>query len=584
MIQRRTFLSIAAAAPSAFGRQQTRRPNIVVILADDQGWGDLSIHGNSNLSTPNIDSLARDGALFERFFVCSVCAPTRAEFLTGRYHPRGGVRGVSTGAERLNLDETTIAETFRDAGYRTAAFGKWHNGSQHPYHPNARGFQEYYGFTSGHWGQYFDPELDHNGKLTRGKGFIIDDLTDHAVSFIEQNRANPFFCYLPLNTPHSPMQVPDRFYEKFRNYTPKLTARNPAQEDISHTRAALAMCENIDWNVGRVLAALDRLRLAEDTIVLYFSDNGPNGWRWNGGMKGRKGSLDEGGLRAPCLFRWKGHIPAGTRIPQIAGAIDLLPTFSELAGVPLTSKKPLDGRSLKPLLLRERTQWAPRQIFTMQNRRVTVRTQQYRLDPAGALYDMEADPLQDRDISNEKPEVAATLRAAAAAWAKEMLPLVGPDTRPFPVGFSGLTMLPARDGVPHGGVQRSGKAPNCSYFTNWTRKDDSITWDVEVGRAGAYEALVYYTCPAADKGSIIEMTFGSARVQAKVEPPHDPPLIGKADDRHDRGGESYVKDFKPLSLGSIQLNKARGLLTLRALEIPGAQVADIRYAALRCKS
>jgi arylsulfatase A-like enzyme len=583
MLQRRQFLSLSAAAPLALS-QPRRRPNILVILADDQGWGDLSVHGNSNLATPNIDSLARDGALFDRFFVCSVCAPTRAEFLTGRYHPRGGVRGVSTGAERLNLDETTIAETFRDAGYATGAFGKWHNGSQHPYHPNARGFQEYYGFTSGHWGQYFNPELDHNGSLTRGKGFIIDDLAGHAIRFIEKNRANPFFCYLPLNTPHSPMQVPDRFYEKFRDYTPKLTARNVAQEDVQHTRAALAMCENIDWNVGRVLASLDKLNLASDTIVLYFSDNGPNGWRWNGGMKGRKGSLDEGGLRAPCLFRWKGHIPAGTRIPQIAGAIDLLPTFAELAGVPLTGRKPLDGRSLKPLLLRERGDWAPRQIFTMQNRRVTVRTQQYRLDPTGALYDMEADPLQDRDISSEKPDVAASLRAAAAAWAKEMLPLVGPDTRPFPAGYNDYTMLPARDGVPHGGVRRSGKAPNCSYFTNWTSRDDSMTWDVEVGRAGRYEAIVYYTCPAAAKGSSIELSFDGARVQAKVDPPHDPPLIGKSDDRHDRGGESYVKDFKPLSLGPIQLNKTRALLTLRALEIPGSQVADIRYVALRYMS
>jgi hypothetical protein len=162
-----------------------------------------------------------------------------------------------------------------------------------------------------------------------------------------------------------------------------------------------------------------------------------------------------------------------------------------------------------------------------------------------------------------------------------MLPLVGPDTRPYPVGHAELTLLPARDGVPHGGVQRSGKAPNCSYFTNWTRKDDSITWDVEVGRAGIYEASVYYTCPAADKGSTIELSFDGARVQTKVDPPHDPPLTGKAEDRHDRGPESYVKDFKPLSLGAIQLNKSRGPLTLRASEIPGSQVADIRYVALR---
>src|SRR4051794_39067926 len=152
------------------------RPNIVIILADDQGWGDLSINGNTNLSTPNIDSLAKTGALLERFYVCAVCSPTRAEFLTGRYHPRGGVHDTSKGGELLDLDERTIAEAFKAAGYATGAFGKWHNGSQWPYHPNARGLDEYYEFTSGHWGDFFPPPLEHNGTFLRGKGFIADDV------------------------------------------------------------------------------------------------------------------------------------------------------------------------------------------------------------------------------------------------------------------------------------------------------------------------------------------------------------------------------------------------------------------------
>src|SRR5438477_5533232 len=144
------------AGPASQGAQ---KPNIVIVLADDQGWGDLSINGNSNLSTPHIDSLARTGAMLDHFYVCPVCSPTRAEFLTGRYHPRGGVHGVSTGGERLNLDEKTIGDVFKAAHYATGAFGKWHNGSQWPYHPNARGFEEFYGFCSGHWGSYFDPPL-----------------------------------------------------------------------------------------------------------------------------------------------------------------------------------------------------------------------------------------------------------------------------------------------------------------------------------------------------------------------------------------------------------------------------------------
>jgi len=577
---------LALPAPAASGS----RPNVVVFLADDQGWGDLSVNGNSNLSTPRVDSLAKDGALLERFYVCPVCSPTRAEFLTGRYHARGGVHGVSTGGERLNLAEQTIGDTFKAAGYATGAFGKWHNGTQYPYHPNARGFDEYYGFTSGHWGDYFDPPLDHNGKPVWGKGFITDDLTDHALRFIAENRSRPFFCYLPFNTPHSPMQVPDRFYRKFADAQLRLRARNPRQEDVAHTRAALAMCENIDWNVGRILDRLEELKLAEQTIVIYFSDNGPNGWRWNGGMKGRKGSTDEGGVRSPFLIRWPGHIPAGARIPQIAGAIDLLPTLADLAGIPVAGNKPLDGLSLKPLLagaarradLHAATDWPDRMIFSHWNGKVSVRTQRHRLDDDNRLFDMEADPGQDHDVSAANPEASSRLSRARAQWQADLLRGLNDDTRPFPVGYPRfpITLLPARDGVPRGNVQRSANAPNCSYFKNWTSPDDRITWDVEVATAGKYDAVIYYTCPAADVGSTIELSFLGSRLEAQVSEAHDPPLRGAEHDRVPRRGESYVKDFKPLRLGAVQLAKGRGQLTLRALAVPGRQVIDVRSVEL----
>ena len=556
------------------------KPNVVVILADDQGWGDLSVHGNTNLSTPNVDSLARDGAIFDRFFVCAVCAPTRAEYLTGRYHARGGVRGVSTGQERLNLEERTIAQTFKAAGYATGAFGKWHNGSQHPYHPNARGFDEFYGFTSGHWGQYFDTEMDHNGQLVRGKGYIIDDEADHAMSFIEQNRTRPFYCYIPFNSPHSPMQVPDRFYQKFAKKDLTMLDYGKDREDIEFTRAALAMCENVDWNVGRVLAKLDQLKLRDNTIVIYFSDNGPNSWRWNGGMKGRKASVDEGGLRVPFLIRWPGHIRPGTKVAQIAGAIDIMPTLCEMTGVPVDAKKPLDGRSLKNLLLGERVDWADRMIFSLQGKRISVRTQKHRLDADGALFDMIADPGQKRDIAQEQPVVAAQLRKAVADWGKEMLPLVGRDDRPYTVGFSKMTYLPARDGVAEGGIRRSAQAPNSSFFTNWKTMEDAITWDIEVGEPGTFTAEVHYTCAAADTGSTIELSFLDSRISAKISMANDPPLVGKEFDRSPRAGESYVKAFKPLQLGNIKLAKGRGKLRLKALDIKGSQVADVRYVIL----
>jgi arylsulfatase A-like enzyme len=583
----RLSLPLAALLLAAPAADAARKPNVVVILADDQGWGDLSVHGNTNLSTPNIDSLARDGALFDRFFVCPVCSPTRAEFLTSRYHSRGGVHSTSTGGERLNLGVATVAESFTAAGYATGAFGKWHNGSQGPYHPNARGFAEYYGFTSGHWGDYFNPPLEHNGKPVRGNGYITDDLADHAMAFIEANKDRPVFCYLPFNTPHSPMQVPDKYWEKFKNADLPMRHRgNQGSEELAFTRAALAMCENIDYNVGRVLRKLEELKLADDTIVLYFSDNGPNSWRWNGGMRGRKGSTDEGGVRSPLLMRWPGHIPAGKKVTRIAGAIDLLPTLCELCDVKHVGDKPIDGISLASELRGGAPRPGPmpdRMIFSHWGGAVSVRTQRYRLDAQGRLYDLVADPGQANDISKAQPEETKRLKDAAAQFRKEVVAQTpSKDDRPFLVGYKDLplTPLPARDGVPHGGVKRSASAPNCSYFTRWTSPADSMTWNVEVLTGGRYDAVVYYTCPAADVGSTVELSLNGAAVTGTVTEPNDPPLVGAEHDRVPRKGESYVKDWKPLKLGEIALPAGRGPLTLRAPKVPGKQVMDVRAVVL----
>ena len=575
------FAALLAAPTSAVPSPAATRPNIVVILADDQGWGDLGVSGNRNLNTPNIDSLARDGAVFDRFYVCPVCSPTRAEFLTGRYHPRSHVYGTSAGGERMDLGEVTIAETFRAAGYATAAFGKWHNGMQYPYHPNGRGFDEFYGFCSGHWGNYFSPMLEHNGRLTQGDGFVTDDFTSRAMAFMEEHRAKPFFLYLPFNTPHSPMQVPDRWWDPFKDKPLAMRNREPDKEDVGHTRAALAMCENIDWNVGRLLRKLDDLDLARNTIVLYFSDNGPNGVRWNGGMKGRKGSTDEGGVRSPLLVRWPGRIPAGRSIPQIGAVIDLLPTLADLSGVALISRKPLDGVSLKPLLMGQPTDWPDRMIFSHWGNRVSVRTQTHRLDHQGKLFDLTSDPGQDRDISKALPELTDRLSKAVTAWKRDVLAGYDQDTRPFLVGHPdyAYTQLPARDAKPTGEIKRSNRFPNCSFLTSWSRVEDTVTWEVEVGADGLYDVEIYYTCPEQDVGSTIELSFGDSRLTGRVTEAHDPPLRGMEHDRVPRA-ESYVKDFKPMKLGTIRLDKGRGTLSLRALEIPGAQAMDFRLMML----
>lgn len=577
---------IGGACLPAAGARAADRPDVVVILADDQGWGDLSINGNTSLKTPHIDSLAKDGARFERFFVQPVCSPTRAEFLTGRYHPRGGVRGVSTGAERLDLDEKSIADAFRAAGYATGCFGKWHNGSQYPYHPNGRGFEEYYGFTSGHWGEYFDPPLDHNGKAVKGKGYITDDLTDRAIEFLTRNAAagKPSFCYLALNTPHSPMQAPDKYWQRFEKA--EIKQAGGKKEDINHTRAALAMCENIDDNVGRLLTALKDKKLDRDTIVVYFSDNGPNGPRWNGGMKGHKGSTDEGGVRSPLHVRWPATIKSGTVVAPIAGAIDLYPTLIDLAGIKRAGDRPFDGTSLAPWLLGKDARARERILFQHWNGRTSARDQRYSLDANGQLFDMVDDPGQQKNIAAERPNEAKRLKDAVLAWQSGTLAERGKgDARPFTVGHREFprAVLPARDGVPHGGVKRSAGAPNCSFFTKWTKPDDSMTWNIEVNAAGQYEAIIHYTCPKSDTGSAIELSLGNAKWTAAITEAHDPPLRGKAEDRVPRGAESYVKDFRPLSLGVVELPAGKGTLTLRASKVPGAQVADVRAVELVLK-
>ena len=562
--------------------QQSSAPNIVLIISDDQGWGDLSLHGNTNIKTPNMDSLAINGASFINFYVSPVCSPTRAEVLTGRYHTRTGVYGTSAGGERMNLDETTIAEIFSAAGYVTGVFGKWHNGMQYPYHPNARGFDEFYGFASGHWGDYFSPALlERNGQLVQGEGYLVDDFTNQAISFIENHKDEPFFVYLPYNTPHSPMQVPDKYWDRFDDREITMLHRDPELEDLTFTRAALAMVENIDWNVGRIMNRLRQLELEDNTIVVYLGDNGPNSWRWNGGMKGRKGSVDEGGVRSPLFIHWPNHVDSGLQIDHIAAGIDLLPTLSDLAGITWNTANPIDGISLKPLILEQTDTWKERLIYSHWNGRVSVRSQEWRFDHEGRLHNMQQDPGQHNNVAEQFPELAQSLADSLEKWELNVLSELGEDDRPFPVGHPDFryTQLPARDGVAHGNIERSNRFPNDSFFLNWTSTADSITWDVEVLEAGHYQVELYYTCPEADVGSTIELSFGESRITGIVSEVHDPPLHGMEHDRIERQ-ESYVKDFRPMNLGTINLNLGVETLTLKALEIPGTQVMDFRLLML----
>lgn len=590
----RKYFTVVLIAMLVFSCQQEpkskevvspKKPNVVLIIADDQGWGDLSSSGNSNLSTPHIDGLAKYGVSFENFFVQPVCSPTRAEILTGRYFPRLGVYETSAGGERMNLEETTLAEVLRNAGYKTAAYGKWHNGTQPPYHPNARGFEDFYGFTSGHWGNYFSPMLEHNGEIVKGNGFLADDLTDHGLEFIEKNQDNSFFLYLPFNTPHSPMQVPDEYWNRFKDKPLEKLYLGPEQEDLHFTKAALSMVENIDENVGRIMAKLRQLYLEDDTIVIYLSDNGPNAFRWNGDMRGKKGCTDEGGVRSPFYIQWKDSLPEGKKINQIASSIDLLPTITSLVGVPLNTFNPIDGKDLGPLLFDVNPQWNDRLIYNHWGIHTSVRSQKFRLDHENHLYNMENDHGQKADISIRLPQIRDSLIKAKDEWLLEVKPISNSsDFRHFTIGHANYTytLLPARDGKSHGNIKRSNRFPNDSFFTNWKSVNDSITWDVEVLADGQFEVELYYTCATENVGTIIELGMKNSKIATKITESNDSPIKGMENDRVPRM-ESYVKDFKPLVLGNMVLKKGKGILTLKALEIPGKDAIDVRLLVFKRK-
>jgi len=299
-------------------------------------------------------------------------------------------------------------------------------------------------------------------------------------------------------------------------------------------------------------------------------------------------------VRSVCFMRWPARLPRGRTVSEIAAAIDLMPTLTALAGVARVGDKPLDGRDLTPLLFGQKDAWPERMLFSAWGGKISARTQQYRMNAGGQLFDMLADGGQTRNVASEQTAVAGRLQQAVAAWRAEVY---GPDEasklergnvidpRPIPVGYPEfpITMLPARDGVPQGGVKRSSGAPNSSYFVNWTSKEDTMVWNVDVQTAGAYEVTVDYTCPLSDVGSQVELSLGDAKVSGRVTPGWDPPLWTNQDTIERPKGESQMKEFHTLTLGTIRLDEGLGPLTLRALEIPGKSVMDVRRVTLTLK-
>jgi arylsulfatase A len=336
-----------ASCQKSTSDNRNSRPNILLILADDMGYGDVSNSGNKYLKTPHLDELANKSVNFKNFYVSPVCAPTRVSLLTGRYHQEVGVRSVTNGFEIMVPEAVTLAEILKLEGYRTAIFGKWHLGEYYPSVPNAQGFDEYLGFRTGHTSNYLDPVLEHNGKPEKTQGYITDVLTNKALNYMKTLSNELFFCYLAYNAPHSPLQIEVSKFQKFLDMGLD-----------EKTSRVYAMVENIDENIGKIIAWLEITGKLENTIIIFLSDNGPiSGWqipqeqmRYNAGLRDQKFTTYEGGIRTQCYWMWKGHWQPIYDSLSIAAHIDVVPTLAHLLNIDLPDTLGIDGYDLSDAL------------------------------------------------------------------------------------------------------------------------------------------------------------------------------------------------------------------------------------------
>ena len=399
-MRRTYFLCLGLLVATVSLAQATDRPNVLLILTDDQGYGDLGYHGNALIRTPTLDRLAGESVRFSNFYVSPVCAPTRASLMTGRYSLRTGVRDTYNGGATMAGEEVTLAELLAGAGYRTGMFGKWHLGDNYPSRPSDQGFEESLMHLGGGIGQpgdftnffrrdssYFDPVLWHNNDPTRYEGYCTDIFMQEAADFIREADDRPFFCYLSFNAPHTPLQVKEADYAPYADapiaeyHAEHGGDRHPLNaREVEDARRVFGMVSNIDDNLAKLFATLDSLGMADNTVVIFLTDNGPQQYRYKAGLRGHKGQVYEGGIRVPFFLRYPARFAGDTTITTVAAHLDVLPTLADLCGVKLPDDRPIDGRSLLPLLKGKGEDWPDRSLFFYWSRRYP---EPYRNDAAG---------------------------------------------------------------------------------------------------------------------------------------------------------------------------------------------------------
>lgn len=579
-LTRRSFLAGAAAAPGLLG-QARRPPNLLVILTDDQGFGDFDYQGNKALETPNLARLARESVSFSRFSVSPVCAPTRAALMTGRYPLRTNVHGVTGGRETMSKQEVTLGDVFQRAGYRTSLIGKWHLGECWPYVPHARGFDDFVGFRVGHWSRYFDTIAERNGRETRLPGYITEAFTEEAVNWIGRTPREPWCCYLAYNVPHTPYQVPIDDYRKqaTRGHDPELAT-------------IYAMIENMDRQLGRLMAHLRWTGQLDNTIVAFFCDNGPNGDRYRCGLRGRKGSIYEGGTRSMLHIRWPGgQLQGGRQVDRIAAHIDLLPTFMDLAGVKRPEGPPMDGRSLVPLLRGETSAWPERRLFCHADQQREPRNpfpgaawdQRWKLVNGAELYDLAADPGESVNVAARHPEVVKPLRAAYDEWFASTLEGFRFGPPPIELGHAeeNPAVLPATQAKLAGNPHFRAKMGYANDFiVNWKDPKDRISWQADVRFPGRYLVDLESLCVPANVGCRVSLSAGdqtAAAALTQAGQTEELPLPNIV--------ESPVHapemHWSMARLGELELLAGPVKIELSAQSLTGAGVADVKSLRLR---
>ena len=560
-------LAVVALGMVAHLGASAARPNIVLIVTDDQGWWDLGSHGNQDIETPNLDGLASEGVELTRFYVQPVCAPTRAGLMTGRHYLRTGLYNTRFGGDTLHAGERTLAEALQQAGYRTGIFGKWHLGEYRRFHPEQRGFDEAIFFSAGHTERYWEPDaLLKDGNPIRVRGHITDVLTDAASTFVRSSDGQPFFLYMAYNVPHTPLLVSDALHEKY-------LAKGVGSDDAR----IYGLVEQCDAAIGRLLGALDSEGLEEDTVVLFMSDNGGVSRHYRAGLRGGKASVYEGGVLSPFFARWPGRFKAGRKTDARGSHLDLFPTLLDIAGATGVPDGQIDGKSLLPLLRGETDESPHERLFHIWDRhapsinsRWAVAGPRYKL-VGDELYDLETDPGEQRDVASQKPEIAASLRQEFEEWLAEVTAGKTFEPVPIPVGdrledpvdllpswarhrgqHASVVMARHRDPLPPaplGGrpVEESTVYTFGAYYWDtiegWREPGEFAAWTIDVAEAGEYEITLVYGCDLDDAGGRFSVSVGAKELTGTVR---------------STPGRTF---FEPHRVGSLQL--AQGVTELR---------------------